>query len=41
MLATELAEWAEGLVLKGLRAFGQRWTVSVEGGAVTVEPAEG
>jgi glycogen debranching enzyme len=29
----------EGLSLAGLHAFGRRWTVRVEGGAVRVEPA--
>ena len=36
----ELPEWADGLVLDGVRAFGQRWTVRAEGAAVTVEPSE-
>jgi len=36
----ELPEWADGLVLDGVRAFGQRWTVHADGGAVTVEPSE-
>jgi glycogen debranching enzyme len=36
----ELPEWADGLVLDGVRAFGQRWTVRADGGAVTVEPSE-
>jgi glycogen debranching enzyme len=39
--ATGLPEWAEGLVLDGVHAFGQRWTAHVEDGAVTVEPADG
>ena len=38
--ATELPEWADGLVLEGVRAFDQRWTVRAEDGGVTVEPAE-
>jgi glycogen debranching enzyme len=38
--AEELPEWAEGLVLDGVRAFGQRWSVYVEGGAVAVEPTD-
>jgi glycogen debranching enzyme len=29
----------EGLTLAGVRAFGRRWTVRVDGGAVSVEPA--
>jgi hypothetical protein len=36
----ELPEWADGLVLEGVRAFGQRWTVHVDGSAVDVSPAE-
>jgi glycogen debranching enzyme len=36
----ELPEWADGLVLDGVRAFGQRWTVHTDGGTVTVEPSE-
>jgi glycogen debranching enzyme len=36
----ELPDWADGLVLEGVRAFGQRWTVHAEGGAVSVEPTE-
>jgi glycogen debranching enzyme len=36
----ELPEWADGVVLDGVRAFGQRWTVHADGGAVTVEPSE-
>ena len=36
----EVPEWADGLVLDGARAFGQRWTVRVDGGAVTVEPGQ-
>ena len=35
-----LPEWTEGLLLEGVRAFDQRWTVRTEDGAVMVEPAE-
>jgi glycogen debranching enzyme len=38
--ATELPEWADGIVLEGVRAFDQPWTVRAEDGGVTVEPAE-
>src|SRR5262249_28741750 len=38
--AVELPQWAEELVLDGVRAFGQRWSVHTEGGAVVVEPTE-
>ncbi|HKT45628.1 MAG TPA: glycogen debranching N-terminal domain-containing protein [Gaiellaceae bacterium] len=38
--ATDLPEWADGLVLDGVRAFERRWIVSVADGAVTVEPGE-
>jgi glycogen debranching enzyme len=38
--ATELPEWADGLVLEGVRAFDQRWTVRAEEGGVTVEPGD-
>jgi len=38
--ASDLPEWADGLVLDGVRAFDQRWTVRTDGGGVTVEPAE-
>jgi glycogen debranching enzyme len=38
--ASGLPEWAEGLVLDGVRAFGQHWTVHAEGGRVGVEPAD-
>jgi len=31
-------EWLEGLALTGVHAFGRRWTVRVEGGAVSVAP---
>jgi hypothetical protein len=34
-----VSERLEGLSLTGVHAFGRRWTVRVEGGAVTVEPA--
>jgi glycogen debranching enzyme len=37
---TDLPEWTEGLLLEGVRAFDQRWTVRTEEGSVTVEPAE-
>lgn len=36
--ATEVPEWADGLVLEGVRAFDRRWTVRVEDAGVTVEP---
>ena len=42
VLRTEAAcapEWLEGLSLKGVHAFGRRWRVRVERGAVHVEPA--
>jgi glycogen debranching enzyme len=32
-------EWLEGISLEGVHAFGRRWTVRVERGAVHVEPA--
>ena len=38
--ASELPEWAEGLVLGNVHAFGRPWTARVEAGAVTVEPGE-
>jgi glycogen debranching enzyme len=38
--ATELPEWADGLVLEGVRAFDQPWTVRAEDGGVTVEPTD-
>jgi glycogen debranching enzyme len=38
--AAELPEWADGIVLDGVRAFDQRWTVRTDGGGVMVEPAE-
>jgi glycogen debranching enzyme len=38
--AAELPEWADGLVLDGVRAFGQRWTVRADGDTVAVEPSE-
>jgi glycogen debranching enzyme len=37
--ATCVPDRLEGLSLEGVRAFGRRCTVRVEGGAVTVEPA--
>jgi glycogen debranching enzyme len=36
--ASHVPERLEGLSLEGVRAFGRRWTVRVEGGAVSVEP---
>jgi glycogen debranching enzyme len=36
--ASGVPEWLEGLSLTGVHAFGRRWTVRVESGAVTVEP---
>jgi hypothetical protein len=33
-------EALEGLSLAGVRVFGRRWTVRVEGGAVSVEPTD-
>jgi glycogen debranching enzyme len=36
--ASCVPEWLEGLSLSGVHAFGRRWTVRVEGGAVSVEP---
>jgi glycogen debranching enzyme len=36
--ARDLPDWAEGIVLDGVRAFGQRWTARVDGGSVSVEP---
>jgi glycogen debranching enzyme len=36
----ELPEWADGLVLDGVRAFDRRWTVRTDDGGVTVEPSE-
>jgi glycogen debranching enzyme len=38
--ATDLPEWADGLVLDGVRAFDRRWSVRAEDGGVTVEPSE-
>jgi glycogen debranching enzyme len=38
--SAEVPEWMDGLVLDGLRAFGQRWTVRAETGAVQVEPSD-
>lgn len=37
--ASRVPEWLEGLSLTGVHAFGRRWTVSVDGGAVGVEPS--
>jgi glycogen debranching enzyme len=37
--ATAVPEWTEGLVLDHVRALGCAWTVRVEDGAVSVEPA--
>jgi glycogen debranching enzyme len=37
--AERVPEWLEGLTLTGIRAFGRRWTVRVEGGTANVEPA--
>jgi len=36
--AQSVPEWLEGLSLEGVHAFGRRWTVRVERGAVDVEP---
>jgi glycogen debranching enzyme len=36
--ASSVPDWLEGLSLTGAQAFGRRWTVQVEGGAVSVEP---
>jgi glycogen debranching enzyme len=33
-----MPEWLDGLSLEGVHAFGRRWAVRVEGGAVGVEP---
>ncbi|HEV8459177.1 MAG TPA: glycogen debranching N-terminal domain-containing protein [Gaiellaceae bacterium] len=35
--ATELPDWAEGLTLANVRAFGKAWTAHVEDGAVVVD----
>ena len=39
--AHDLPDWADGLVLDGVRAFEQSWIAHVENGVVTVEPGEG
>jgi glycogen debranching enzyme len=36
----EVPEWADRLVLDGVSAFGQRWTVRADAGTVSVEPSE-
>jgi glycogen debranching enzyme len=36
--ASSAPSWLEGLALTGVSAFGRRWTVRVESGAVSVEP---
>jgi glycogen debranching enzyme len=38
--ASWVPEALEGLSLAGVRVFGRRWTVRVEGGAVSVEPTD-
>jgi glycogen debranching enzyme len=38
--ATELPDWAEGLVLENIRAFGKTWIARVEDGTVTVEETQ-
>ena len=38
--ASCVPEWLEGLTVAGVRAFGRRWRVRVEGGAVSVEPTD-
>ena len=38
--ASCVPEWLEGLSLEGVCAFGRRWTVRVESGAVSVEPTD-
>jgi hypothetical protein len=35
--ASSVPDWLEGLSLTGVHAFGRRWAVRVEGGAVSVE----
>ena len=35
--AADLPDWADGIVLEGVHAFGREWTARVERGAVTVE----
>jgi glycogen debranching enzyme len=37
--AADLPPWAEGLKLEGVPAFGRRWSIRVEGGAASVNPA--
>jgi glycogen debranching enzyme len=37
--ASCVPEWLEGLLITGVHAFGRRWGVRVDGGAVSVEPA--
>lgn len=38
--AVDLADWAEGLTLDGIHAFGGRWRAHVEGGRVDVVPTD-
>lgn len=38
--ASCVPDWLDGLSLEGVRAFGRRWAVRVEGGAVGVEPTD-
>jgi glycogen debranching enzyme len=40
-VASDLPEWADGLVLENVHAFGQRWSAHVESGTVTVEASSG
>jgi glycogen debranching enzyme len=35
--ATDVPDWAEGLTLENVRAFGKTWTAQVEDGSVTVD----
>ena len=37
--ASRVPDWLEGVSLTGVHAFGRRWTVRVDEGAVSVEPA--